>query len=100
LGSAEFYPVKRLRHKFKPARKAAMFKTLLICAATALLAAYSRTANVACHEYATGSHLMDKGGKCSSSPVRSYSQEDVQRTGQTDVGDALRMLDPSITVHH
>jgi len=87
-----------------------MFKTLLICAATALLAACttthpaaatdSRTANVACPEYATGSHLMDKGGKCSSSPVRSYSQEDVQRTGQTDVGDALRMLDPSITVHH
>ncbi|MBS0420938.1 MAG: hypothetical protein JSR66_24720 [Proteobacteria bacterium] len=87
-----------------------MFKTLLICSATALLAACSttqraaapdnRAANVPCHEYATGSHLLSKEGKCSSSPVRSYSQEDVQRTGQTDVGDALRMLDPSITVHH
>jgi hypothetical protein len=24
----------------------------------------------------------------------------VQRTGQTNVADALQMLDPSITVHH
>ena len=28
-----------------------------------------------------------------------YTQGDIRRTGQTDVGDALRMLDPSITVH-
>jgi len=86
-----------------------MFKTLLICAA-ALLAACSttrpsttpdsQTAAVNCTEYSTGSHLQSKPGKCTSSPVRSYSQEDVQRTGQTDVGDALRMLDPSLTVHH
>jgi len=89
-----------------------MFKTLLICTAAALLAACatphpttaaapdSRTANVTCPEYATGSHLRSTEGKCTSSPVRSYSQDDVQRTGQTDVGDALKMLDPSITVHH
>ena len=89
-----------------------MFKTLLICTAAALLAACatthpatagsadSRTANATCPEYATGSHLRSKEGKCTSSPMRSYSQEDVQRTGQTDVGDALRMLDPSISVHH
>jgi hypothetical protein len=32
--------------------------------------------------------------------VRTYSKEDVDRTGQTDVANALRMLDPSITVHH
>ena len=86
-----------------------MFKTLCLCTA-ALLAACSttqpaaapdsQTAAVTCPESATGSHLVTKPGKCTSSPVRSYSQEDVQRTGQTDVGDALRMLDPSISVHH
>jgi hypothetical protein len=38
--------------------------------------------------------------QCSPSPGRTYSQEDVQRTGQTNVADALQMLDPSITVHH
>lgn len=86
-----------------------MFKTLLICTA-ALLAACSttrpaatpdsRTANVTCPDSATGSHLPSKEGKCGASPMRSYSQDDVQRTGQTDVGDALRMLDPSVSVHH
>jgi hypothetical protein len=28
----------------------------------------------------------------------SYSQQDLQRTGATDVGRALQMLDPSVTV--
>lgn len=31
---------------------------------------------------------------------RSYSQSDIRNTGQTDVGSALQMLDPSISVHH
>ena len=30
---------------------------------------------------------------------RSYSEADIQRTGSTNVGDALTLLDPSITVH-
>ncbi len=30
---------------------------------------------------------------------RSYTDEDIQRTGLTNVGDALSLLDPSITVH-
>jgi hypothetical protein len=30
---------------------------------------------------------------------RSYSDADIQRTGATKVGDALVLLDPSITVH-
>jgi hypothetical protein len=30
---------------------------------------------------------------------RSYSSEDINRTGSTTAGDALRLLDPSITVH-
>jgi len=49
---------------------------------------------------AAASRLPAKPGECSATPGRTYSQEDVQRTGQTNVGDALQMLDPSITVHH
>jgi hypothetical protein len=30
---------------------------------------------------------------------RSYSSEDIDRTGSTNAGDALSLLDPSITVH-
>jgi hypothetical protein len=31
---------------------------------------------------------------------RSYSSEDLRRTGEIDLGDALQKLDPAITVHH
>jgi hypothetical protein len=48
----------------------------------------------------TASRIPAQPGHCSSSPGRSYSQQDIDRTGQTQVGDALQMLDPSITVHH
>ena len=48
----------------------------------------------------TASRIPGKPGDCYASPGRTYSQEDVQRTGQTNVGDALHLLDPSITVHH
>jgi hypothetical protein len=41
-----------------------------------------------------------RAGECSSAPGRTYSDEDMERTGQTNVGDALQLLDPSITVHH
>jgi hypothetical protein len=30
---------------------------------------------------------------------RSYSSDDIDRTGQTSAGDALALMDPSITVH-
>ncbi|MEO7208603.1 MAG: hypothetical protein ABI356_13670 [Steroidobacteraceae bacterium] len=30
---------------------------------------------------------------------RAYSSEDIARTGKTSAGDALALLDPSITVH-
>jgi hypothetical protein len=32
------------------------------------------------------------------SPSRVYSDKDIQNTGATNAGDALRLLDPSITV--
>jgi hypothetical protein len=38
--------------------------------------------------------------KAADAEVRSYSQDDIERTGKTNVGDALAHLDPSITVHH
>jgi hypothetical protein len=44
----------------------------------------------------TGSRIP--GENCSEIG-RSYSSEDINRTGSTTAGDALRLLDPSITVH-
>lgn len=46
----------------------------------------------------TGSRIDGKG-KCRGTG-RSYTGEDLQRTGKTTVGEALPLLDPSITVHH
>jgi len=44
----------------------------------------------------TGSRIP--GQKCRGYG-RSYSNEDIDRTGQTNAADALSLLDPSITVH-
>jgi uncharacterized lipoprotein YmbA len=79
-----------------------MFKTFLLCATVMLAACASttpttRTAAAGCPGNSTASRIPKQ---CSASPVRTYSQEDVERTGQTDVANALQMLDPSISVHH
>lgn len=39
-------------------------------------------------------------GRCIYSSGRAYSQDDLRRTGETDIGRALQMLDPSVTVGH
>ncbi|WP_064504876.1 hypothetical protein [Frateuria defendens] len=44
----------------------------------------------------TGSLLPAKPDQCLSVPGRSYSAEDIRRTGATNVSDALRKLDASI----
>ncbi|MDQ3206915.1 MAG: hypothetical protein M3Q40_10530 [Pseudomonadota bacterium] len=47
----------------------------------------------------TGSRIPRAGLKdkdCVIANGRVYSREDIERTGQTDIADALRMLDPSI----
>jgi hypothetical protein len=44
----------------------------------------------------TGSRIP--GSKCRGYG-RSYSNEDIERTGSTSAGDALALLDSSITVH-
>lgn len=46
----------------------------------------------------TGSHIPPPKGQCLPVAGRSYSQEDIRRTGETNVGQALQMLDPSVRV--
>lgn len=47
----------------------------------------------------TGSHIPPPKGQCLPVAGNSYTQEDIQRTGATNIGQALQMLDPSVTVH-
>jgi hypothetical protein len=90
-----------------------MFRTLLICAvvsasviacsSTVPARPDSRTAAAATARTCpqdTASRIPQRPGECSSTPGRTYSDKDMERTGQTDVGNALQMLDPSISVHH
>jgi len=46
----------------------------------------------------TGSRITTGPSKCRGYG-RSYSNEDIERTGQTSAADALALVDPSITVH-
>lgn len=46
----------------------------------------------------TGSLIPAKKGHCLPVAGRSYSQQDLQRTGEPELGAALQKLDPSITV--
>jgi len=47
----------------------------------------------------TGSRIPPAPGSCLNGPGRSISSTDIESTGKTQVGDALPLLDPSITVH-
>jgi hypothetical protein len=47
----------------------------------------------------TGSRIAANGKDCSL-VGQSYTGEDITRTGTTQVGDALRLLDPIVTVNH
>ena len=46
----------------------------------------------------TASSIPVKEGACAGFG-RTYTQQDIQRTGEPDTGQALRLLDPSLTVH-
>jgi len=51
-----------------------------------------------CLQY-TGSRLIradSKGRKCANATGRSYSKEDIDRTGALDLRDAIRRLDPAV----
>ena len=47
----------------------------------------------------TGSRIAATGTSKCRGFGRSYSSEDIDRTGQTSAADALAQLDPSVTVH-
>jgi hypothetical protein len=48
----------------------------------------------------TGSRIPPRPDESAASAGRCYSEDEVRGTGQTNVADALRILDPSVTVHH
>jgi hypothetical protein len=47
----------------------------------------------------TGSHIPPAKGKCLPVVGTTYTQQDLQRTGASNIGQALQMLDPSVRVH-
>jgi hypothetical protein len=47
----------------------------------------------------TGSRITSSAANCSAFG-RSYSSDDINRTGATTADEALRLMDPSITVHY
>lgn len=48
----------------------------------------------------TGSLIRAPKGQCLPVPGNSYSQKDIRETGAVNIGQALQMLDPSVTVGH
>jgi hypothetical protein len=56
------------------------------------------TQNPACLSE-TGNRITGDRASCTAFG-RSYSGDDINRTGNMNVGDALGLLDPAITVHH
>ena len=54
--------------------------------------------NPAC-QTETGSQIAGNAENCSAMS-RTYSKDDIDRTGSTTAGEALRLLDPSVTVRH
>jgi hypothetical protein len=76
---------------------AVLFVTVTGCA-VAPRASDSRSTETAAASpcMATASRIPSKD--CA--PGRSYSREDIARTGAPTTADALQMLDPSITVGH
>jgi len=47
----------------------------------------------------TGSLIPPKKGECLPVPGRSYTQQDLESTGERNLGPALQKLDPSVTIH-
>jgi len=45
----------------------------------------------------TRMRVRDKNGCIANAPGRSYSRSDIERTGDTNIADALQRLDPSIS---
>ena len=48
----------------------------------------------------SATRLPPRPGECAVGDVKSYSGEQLEQTGATQVGDALRYLDPEVTITH
>jgi hypothetical protein len=48
----------------------------------------------------TGSRIPGRPDANCIAPGRSYSRTDIDQTGQTSAGGALRDLDPALTINH
>lgn len=48
----------------------------------------------------TGSLIPPPKGQCLPVAGSTYSQQDLERTGTNNIGQALQMLDPSVTLRH
>ena len=48
----------------------------------------------------TASRIPPDPRRCSADNVRTYTGDQLEQTGATQVGDALRYLDPEITITH
>ena len=74
----------------------AFLVTLAACSSTGSRPQTAVAQNVGCTT-PSASRIPDDN-RCVSSGA-SYSGEDIRRTGKTNAGEALQILDPSITVH-
>ncbi len=77
---------------------ASVMASMLILAGCATGGSPAVAHNSACLKQ-TGSRIAANGKDCSAIG-QSYTSEDLKRTGATQLGDALRLLDPIITVNH
>jgi hypothetical protein len=86
-----------------------MVRTLLICTTLALAACAGTPATPTAQNGVAGNATPNTNCITSASRIpqngcntfgRTYTQDDIDRTGKTDPGQALQMLDPSISVHH
>jgi hypothetical protein len=48
----------------------------------------------------TATRLPPRPDQCSTGNMKTYTGEQLEQTGATQTGDALRYLDPEITIHH
>ena len=75
---------------------------LSACAANTAAVNPKATASALAQNHAclteTGSRISSENANCSAFG-RSYSSDDIRRTGATSADEALRLMDPSITVH-
>ena len=53
-----------------------------------------------CAPMDTATRLPPRPDACATGNVRTYSGEQLEQTGATQVGDALHYLDPEITIVH